>query len=47
MRISVAIEPFKPAGSSLGDTDPMFKMKITLQRGRVVRIIRAVGDSDC
>jgi hypothetical protein len=47
LRINVIIEAFKPQGSVVGESDPMFKMKITLRRGRVVRVIRAVGDSDC
>jgi hypothetical protein len=47
LRVSVLLEAFKPEGSADGDTGPMFKMKITLRRGRAKRIIHAVGDSDC
>jgi exosortase K len=47
LRISVVIEAFKPEGSAVAESDPMFKMKITLRRGRARRIVRAVGDSDC
>ena len=47
LRISVIIEAFKPEGAAVGDSDPMFKMKITLRRGQAVRIVRAVGDADC
>ena len=47
LRIKVIIEAFKPQGSAAGESDPMFKMKITLRRGQVVRMIQAVGDSDC
>ena len=47
VRISVVFENFKPADAPVGDTDPMFRMKITLRRGRAVRTVRAIGDSDC
>ena len=47
LRISVVIEAFKPDGAGVREADPMFKMKITLRRGHLARIIRAVGDSDC
>lgn len=45
--ISVVIEPFKPEGAPVADEDSRFKMKITIRKGRAVRIVRAVGDSDC
>ena len=47
LRISVIIEAFPPEGATAGESDPMFKMKITLRRGQAVRIVRAVGDADC
>lgn len=47
LRISVVIEPFKPENATVEEGDSMFKMKITLRRGRAVRIVRAVGDADC
>jgi len=47
LRIFVIIEAFTPAGATAGESDPMFKMKITLRRGQAVRIVRAVGDADC
>jgi hypothetical protein len=47
LRISVVIERFKPENAPVAEDDSMFKMKITLRRGRAVRIVRAVGDSDC
>ena len=47
LSVSVFIESYKPEGAPVGETDPMFKMKITLRRGRAVRIVRGVGDSDC
>jgi hypothetical protein len=47
LRVSVVIENFKPESELMNESDPMFKMKITLRRGRAVRIVRAVGDSDC
>jgi len=47
LRISVAIENFKPAKEPVSEGDSMFKMKITLRKGRAVRIVRAIGDSDC
>jgi hypothetical protein len=47
LRISVVIEPFKPENAPVAESDSMFKMKITLHRGRAVRIVRGVGDSDC
>jgi hypothetical protein len=47
LRIRVVIEKFKTEDASVRDEDPMFKMKITLRRGGAVRIVRAIGDSDC
>ena len=47
LRISVIIEAFTPEGATVGESDPMFKMKITLRRGQDVRVVRAVGDADC
>ncbi|HSS19886.1 MAG TPA: hypothetical protein VLL54_07420 [Pyrinomonadaceae bacterium] len=47
LRISVVVENFKPANAAAGQADPMFKMKITLLRGRNRLIVRAVGDADC
>lgn len=47
LRVSVVIEKFKPESESVNEGDYMFKVKITLRRGRLVRIVRAVGDSDC
>lgn len=47
LRISVLIEAFKPEDAPVDEGDSMFKMKITLRKGRAVRIVRAVGGSDC
>lgn len=47
LRLSVIIEKFKPEDAPVADADSMFKMKITLRQGRAVRIVRAIGDSDC
>lgn len=47
LRISVIIEDFKPENAPVDEGDSMFKMKITLRKGRAVRIVRAVGDADC
>jgi hypothetical protein len=47
LRIRVVIEKFKPEDAAVEEGDLMFKMKITLRRGSAVRIVRAVGDSDC
>jgi len=33
-------------GDDAGD-DPMFRMKITLRNGRAVRVVKALGSSDC
>jgi hypothetical protein len=47
LHITVVIENFKPESAPVAESDPMFRMKITLRRGQAVRIVRAVGDSDC
>lgn len=47
LRVSVVFEDFKPENSPVVEGDSMFKMTITLRRGRAVRTVRAVGDSDC
>ncbi len=47
LRVSVLIESFKAENRPGGDEDFMFKMKITLRKGRAVRIVRAVGSADC
>jgi len=47
MRISVVIEPFKPADARAEEGDSMFKMTITLRQGKAVRIVRASGEADC
>ena len=47
LRINVTFENFKPENAETAEGDPMFKMKITLTRGRAKRVVRAVGDSDC
>lgn len=47
LRVSVMFEDFKPASQPVEEDDPMLKMRITLRRGRTVRIVRAVGGSDC
>ena len=43
-RITVEIEEYTPPA---GETDHTSKMKITLKRGRTVRVVQAVGGSDC
>ena len=45
LRISVLVEEMKQVPGS--ETDATSKMKITLRLGRALRIIRAVGGSDC
>ncbi len=45
LQITVAIESFNSKTS--GDSDPMYQMKITVRRGRVLRVVQAVGDTDC
>jgi hypothetical protein len=47
LRVSIVIEDFKPKDAPVEEGDSMFKMKITLRKGRAVRIVRAVGDADC
>ncbi len=47
LQIIVAFENFKPDGAPVQEADSMFKMTITLKHRRAVRIIRAVGDTDC
>jgi hypothetical protein len=47
LRISIVIENFKPEEAPVEEGDSMFKMTITLRQGKAVRILRAVGDSDC
>jgi hypothetical protein len=44
-RITVEFEG-PSQGDAAGD-DPMFRMKITLRNGGAVRVVKAVGDSDC
>jgi hypothetical protein len=45
-QITVEIEDFKSRAAA-GESDPMSQMKITVRKGRVVRVVQAVGDSDC
>jgi hypothetical protein len=45
--ITVTIEAFKKETEALNDGDPMARMRITLRVGRAVRVLRAVGGSDC
>jgi hypothetical protein len=47
LRITVAIDDFKPESAEVVEGDHMFKMKITLRRGRAVRVVHAVGSADC
>ena len=44
-QITVAIEDLTTKAP--GEADPMYQMKITLRKGRSVRVIHAAGDSDC
>ena len=44
--ITVEFEDFAKEGAA-GEGDHMFKMKITLRKGRAVRVVSAVGDADC
>jgi hypothetical protein len=44
VRITVEIEDLTPLA---GQTEHTNKMKITFRRGRAVRIVQAVGGSDC
>ena len=46
LRITVVIEKLDPE-SQLAEQDFMFTMKITLRRGRAVRLVWGVGSSDC
>jgi len=45
-RVSVVIENFKEKADG-SEPEHMFKMTITVRKGRAVRIVHAVGDSDC
>jgi len=47
LRITVLFEDFKPENTPVEEGDAMFKMTITLRKGHAVRVVRAVGDSDC
>ena len=47
LRVSVAIEALKPEREPVNEGDPMFKMTITIRKGRAVRTVRAVGGADC
>ena len=42
----ITVEFQGPSQGDAGD-DPMFRMKITLRSGQVVRVVKAVGSSDC
>ena len=44
VRITVEVEEYTPPAGAVEHTS---KMKITLRRGRAVRIVQAVGGSDC
>ena len=45
--IVIFVEDFKPPDAPYEEGDSMFRMKITLRRGRFVKTIRAVGSADC
>jgi hypothetical protein len=45
-RVTVVIQDFKPNGDG-SESEHMYKMTITVRKGRAVRIVKAVGDSDC
>lgn len=45
--VDVVFENFKPESAPVEEGDSMLKMKITLRQGPAVRIVRAIGDSDC
>jgi hypothetical protein len=45
-QITVFIEDFKPK-TAASESDGMSQMKITVRKGRDVRVVQAVGDSDC
>jgi len=47
LRVSIVIEDFKPKDAPVEEGNSMFRMKITLRKGRAVQIVRAVGDADC
>lgn len=47
LRVSVVIQDFKPENVPVAEGDPMLKMKITLRKGRAVRIVHALGGADC
>lgn len=44
VHIMVEIKAFTPRA---GRPEHMFKMKITLRKGRAVRVVHAIGDADC
>lgn len=44
VHITVETKDFTPRA---GRPEHMFKMKITLRKGRAVRVVHAVGDADC
>ena len=44
VRITVEIEEYTPPA---GETEHTNRMKITLKRGRTVRVVQALGGSDC
>lgn len=46
LRVSVAFREVKP-GDPLYDEDIMFRLRITLRRGRAARTVSAVGHADC
>jgi hypothetical protein len=45
-RVTIAFENVKPKADG-SEPEHMFKMTITVRKGSAVRIIHAVGDSDC
>lgn len=47
LRITVLIDAFKPDDASVSEGDSMFKMTITLRKGRATKVVHAVGDADC
>lgn len=44
VHITVETKDFTPRA---GRPEHMFKMKITLRKGRAVRVVHAIGDADC
>jgi len=44
VHITVETKAFTPRA---GRPEHMFKMKITLRKGRAVRVVHAIGDADC